>query len=67
MFYAEVTDEMRQGVGGGLLSEQEEIEVLHLSLEESRGLLRDEKRLKSCGLCLAITWFLTTHDMKLTA
>ena len=66
MFYAEVTDEMRQGAGGGLLSAQEEIEVLHLSLEEARELLWDEKRLKTCGLCLAITWFLATHDMKLT-
>ena len=67
MFYAEVTDEMREGVGGGLITEQEEIEVLHLSLEGARELLWDEGRLKSCGLCLAITWFLATREMKLTA
>ncbi|KAI6659250.1 Uridine diphosphate glucose pyrophosphatase-like isoform X1 [Oopsacas minuta] len=65
MFYAEVTNEMRVGTGGGLTTEQEEIEVLHLSLGAARHLLWDETRFKSCGLCLAITWFLTTQDMKL--
>ena len=65
MFYAEVTNEMREGTGGGLASEQEEIEVLHLSPEAARDLLWDQSRLKSSGLCLAITWFLSTHDYKL--
>ena len=56
---------MRAGAGGGLASEQEEIEILHLSPEAARELLWDQTRLKSSGLCLAITWFLSTHSFRL--
>ena len=65
MFYAEVTNEMRQGKGGGLATEQEEIEVVHISVDQARELLWDEARLKSSGLCFAITWFLANHGLKL--
>ena len=65
MFYAEVTNEMREGAGGGLVTEQEEIEVVHLSPGGARELLWDQSRLKSNGLCFALIWFLSTHGFQL--
>jgi len=56
IYYAEVTDSMRTGDGGGIASEGERIEVLHLSLEEADQMAEDESIEKPLAVIYAIQW-----------
>ena len=60
-FYAEVTDEMRKSEGGGLEVEGENIEVVHLEVEEAERLvlLNDaEGDISNLGSSFGLLWFL---------
>lgn len=57
MYYAEVTDSMRVGKGGGLASEGEFIEVVEKSVNEARQLLFNENVNREPGLLFALQWF----------
>lgn len=57
LFYAEVTDDMKVGPGGGLAQEGELIEVVELPLAQGRILMMDESKTKPVGLMFALMWF----------
>ena len=57
LYYCEVTDDMLESVGGGVVSEGERIEVVYLPLEESLDLVFNQEKLRSTGLMFAIMWF----------
>ena len=57
MFYAEVTDEMKVGPGGGLVDEGELIEVVEYSIDDARKLLTDESINKVHSFLFALYWF----------
>ena len=57
LYYCEVTDDMLESQGGGILSEGEKIEVVHLPVEEGLALVFDQDKPRSCGLLFAIMWF----------
>jgi len=56
-FYAEVTDDMRVGPGGGLAEEGEMIEVVEYTIEQARTLFTDETVNKVHGLLYSLYWF----------
>ncbi|XP_062486678.1 uridine diphosphate glucose pyrophosphatase NUDT14 isoform X2 [Pezoporus occidentalis] len=57
LFYAEVTDQMRIGEGGGQAEEGELIEVVEIPLEESMKFAYDETLQKTMGVIFSFTWF----------
>ncbi|KAJ1069986.1 hypothetical protein K5549_017509, partial [Capra hircus] len=57
MFYAEVTDAQRGGLGGGLAEEGELIEVVHLPLDGARAFADDPDVPKTLGVIFGISWF----------
>ncbi|XP_005104363.1 uridine diphosphate glucose pyrophosphatase NUDT14 [Aplysia californica] len=57
MYYAEVTDAMKVGPGGGLVSEGEMIEVVEYTVEQARSLMTDETVNKVHALLFALYWF----------
>jgi UDP-sugar diphosphatase len=57
LYYAEVTDAMRGGRGGGLVEEGEMIDVVELSVEETRKLIMDESVNRPVGMLFALQWF----------
>ncbi|XP_027813278.1 uridine diphosphate glucose pyrophosphatase NUDT14 isoform X2 [Ovis aries] len=57
MFYAEVTDAQRGGLGGGLAEEGELIEVVHLPLDGARAFAADPDVPKTLGVIFGISWF----------
>ncbi|BFZ11562.1 hypothetical protein BsWGS_14601 [Bradybaena similaris] len=58
LYYAEVTDAMRIGRGGGLASEGEMIEVVEMSVSEARQLILDEGVNREAGFMFALLWFI---------
>lgn len=52
-----MTDDMLESHGGGILSEGEKIEVVHLPVEEGLALVFDQDKPRSPGLLFAIMWF----------
>ncbi|KAK6998058.1 uridine diphosphate glucose pyrophosphatase [Biomphalaria glabrata] len=58
LYYAEVTDDMKVGAGGGLITEGEMISVVEMSVDEGRKLMFDETVNRVHGLIFAIYWFL---------
>ncbi|KAH9512296.1 Nudix hydrolase 14, chloroplastic [Bulinus truncatus] len=58
LYYAEITDEMKVGSGGGMASEGEMIDTVEMSVEEGRQLMFDENVNRVHGLIFAIYWFL---------
>ncbi|GFO50456.1 GDP-mannose-4,6-dehydratase nudk [Plakobranchus ocellatus] len=60
LFYAEVTDAMKTGPGGGLASEGEMIEVVEMSVDEGRTLMFDESCNRVHLLIFALYWFFGT-------
>jgi len=56
IYYVEVVNSQRTGSGGGLASEGESIEVLHLTEEESQRMLDDDTIDKPLGLIYALQW-----------
>ncbi|XP_055969696.1 uridine diphosphate glucose pyrophosphatase NUDT14 [Sorex fumeus] len=59
MFYAEVTDAQRTGLGGGLAEEGELIEVFHLPLDGAQAFADDPAVPKTLGVIFGISWFLS--------
>ncbi|XP_022246687.1 uridine diphosphate glucose pyrophosphatase-like isoform X2 [Limulus polyphemus] len=57
LFYAEVTDGMRQHSGGGNTCEGEEIDVVDLTLSEAKALIFNEDVPRPVTLILALMWF----------
>ncbi|XP_076306483.1 uridine diphosphate glucose pyrophosphatase NUDT14-like isoform X3 [Tachypleus tridentatus] len=57
LFYAEVTDDMRQHSGGGNTYEGEEIDVVDMTLSEARALIFNEDVPRPVTLILALMWF----------
>lgn len=55
LYYAEVTEAMKVSEGGGVADE--EIEVITLSMEESKTFIYDEGIAKSPGLMFAFMWY----------
>lgn len=60
LFYAEVTDAMRVGKGGGLEEEGELIDVIDMAVEEGRKLILDDSVSRPVGLMFALQWFFAT-------
>lgn len=59
MFYAEVTDSQRTGLGGGLAEEGELIQVEHLPLDGAQAFAEDHSVPKTLGVIFGISWFLS--------
>ncbi|KAF1573294.1 UNVERIFIED_CONTAM: Uridine diphosphate glucose pyrophosphatase, partial [Eudyptes pachyrhynchus] len=57
LFYAEVTDQMRTGKGGGQPEEGELIEVVEIPLEDSMKFAYDETLPKTMGVIFSFMWF----------
>ena len=57
IFYAEVTDEMKVGQGGGAPDEDEEIDVEHLPVEKAKDLVFDSSKAKPASLVAAFMWY----------
>ncbi|XP_011666370.1 uridine diphosphate glucose pyrophosphatase NUDT14 isoform X1 [Strongylocentrotus purpuratus] len=66
LFYAEITDQMKVGSGGGLLDEGEQIEVIELSNQEALKCIMDETITKPVGMMFAFTWFFFMKDKEET-
>ncbi|CAN7992718.1 unnamed protein product [Ixodes hexagonus] len=58
LFFAEVTDQMKQAAGGGCADEGEMIHVVELTLPEARKLIMDETIMRPSALLFGVTWFL---------
>ncbi len=56
LYYAEVTEAMRTGPGGGVPGE-EKIEVVEYTLQEARSLAEDETIARTPGLLYALCWW----------
>jgi len=56
IYYVEVVNSQRTGSGGGLATEGESIEVLHLDEKETKEMLDNETIDKPLGLIYAIQW-----------
>ncbi|XP_014454246.1 uridine diphosphate glucose pyrophosphatase NUDT14 isoform X1 [Alligator mississippiensis] len=57
MFYAEVTDQMKTGEGGGQAEEGELIEVIEIPLQDSMKFAFDENFPKTMGVIFSFMWF----------
>lgn len=57
MFYAEVTDEMRVGSGGGCIEEGEFIEVVEIPIPEVRKMMYDESFARPMSFLFGTLWF----------
>ncbi len=60
LYYAEVTEAMRIGEGGGI--DQEQIEVLELPTAEAEAFISDESVAKTPGLMFAFLWWRQRKD-----
>lgn len=61
LFYAEVSEANRMGPGGGLDSEQEDIEIIELSIDELRARL-DAGELVDAKTIIAAQWLLSRYE-----
>lgn len=57
VFYAEVTDEMKTGEGGGRPEEGELIEIVEIPLQDSMHFAFDETVPKTMGVAFSFLWF----------
>lgn len=55
MFYAEIADSDKKGVGGGV--DGEDIELFYLPVDKIRDFMYDENNVKAPGLMFAFMWF----------
>jgi len=55
LYYAEVDEGMKVSEGGGV--DDEEIEVIYLSLTEAKRFIYDESIAKTPGLMFAFMWY----------
>ncbi|XP_046992730.1 uridine diphosphate glucose pyrophosphatase NUDT14-like [Schistocerca americana] len=58
LFYAEVTDDMRKGPGGGIIEEGEFIEVIEMTVDEVKQYLASGDVRSPGGFMFALTWYL---------
>ena len=63
MFYAEVTDAMRSGSGGGLAEEGELIEVVEMTVEEVKQLLAEPEVNLTPFALYGLMWFLAHKSL----
>ena len=61
LYYAEVTESMRVGQGGGIDGE-EQIEVLELDPAAARRLMEDESVARTTGLLYALCWWFSVRS-----
>lgn len=59
LYFAKITEDMKVNDGGGL--EDEEIEVVYISVEEAKKFMFDESYHKTPGLIMAFYWFFDNH------
>lgn len=59
LYYAEVTQVMKTGEGGGV--DIEDIEVVYLPFSKAREFLYDETKAKTPGIMFAFEWFFAHH------
>lgn len=57
LFYAEVTEEMRTGKGGGVLEEGEMIDVIEIPKSEVMTFVMDENINRPIGMMFAVLWY----------
>jgi len=60
IFFAEVTDSMRQNSGGGLVSEGEMIKVREMTIDEAKSYMAEPQVRSPTGFLLALYWFFAT-------
>uniref|UniRef100_A0A8C4VLW6 Nudix hydrolase 14 n=1 Tax=Gopherus evgoodei TaxID=1825980 RepID=A0A8C4VLW6_9SAUR len=65
LFYAEVTDQMKTGEGGGQPEEGELIEVVEVPLQDSMKFAFDEHFPKTMGIIFSFMWFQSNVALKL--
>lgn len=57
LFYAEITDKMKVGKGGGLEEEGERIDVIEVPVSEAKAYVMDDSIPKPSGIMFAVFWF----------
>ena len=57
LFYAEVTDDMKVGQGGGVEEEGEMIDVVDIPVAEAMNFIMDEDINKPVGMMFGVLWF----------
>ena len=57
VFYCEVTEDMHVGRGGGNPKEGEQINVIHIPIDQIDDVIYDTTKKKSTGLGFAFMWF----------
>ena len=63
LFFAEVTDDMIVGPGGGQLTEDEEIEVEYLPVEKAKEFVFDESKVKPPSFVAAFMWYFWKYNV----
>ena len=58
IFYAEVTEAMRENAGGGNQSEGELIDTVEIPVSKARDFIFDESHVKPTGCAFAVMWFI---------
>ena len=61
LYFAKINDEMKVNEGGGL--EDEEIEVIYISVKDAKEFMFDESYHKTPGLIMAFYWFFDTQKL----
>jgi UDP-sugar diphosphatase len=64
LFYAEVTEEMRTGKGGGVVEEGEMIDVIEIHKSEIMRFVMDECINKPIGMMFAVLWYFENKSIK---
>lgn len=64
LFYAEISDEMKVGQGGGVEEEGERIDLIEVPVSEAKALVMDESIPKPSGIMFAVFWFFDTKWKK---
>lgn len=59
LYFGKISEEMKVNEGGGL--EDEEIEVIYISIKEAKKFMFDESYKKTPGLIMAFYWFFDTQ------
>ncbi|OWF36977.1 Uridine diphosphate glucose pyrophosphatase [Mizuhopecten yessoensis] len=57
LYYAEVTDKMRVGTGGGVAEEGELIDVVEIPLCDGKSFITDQNYSKPVAMMYALMWF----------
>jgi UDP-sugar diphosphatase len=60
LYYAQVDESMKVGLGGGIHDEQ--IEIVELPLDQAKQFVYDESKAKTPGLMFGFYWFFEKHN-----